>query len=159
MYIPNDASELNFEEFTLDGSLVTEQAQVNALNNYIAQDEYLSENKGQVAERNGAVLPWINRYDLRITQDIELTKNEKNTIQLSMDFLNVGNMLNSDWGVRQFAFQENLLNYRGRNAANEPIYRLNTVRGTSDLPTETFRPSASLADTWRLQVGIRYLFN
>ncbi|MFT6369625.1 MAG: hypothetical protein ACJAWH_000704 [Maribacter sp.] len=159
MYIPNDASELNFEEFSLGGTLITEQVQVNALNNYIAQDEYLSENKGQVAERNGAVLPWINRYDLRITQDIELTKNEKNTIQLSMDFLNVGNMFNSDWGVRQFAFQENLLNYRGRNTANEPIYRLNTVRGTSDLPTETFRPSASLGDTWRLQVGIRYLFN
>ncbi len=159
IYIPNDASELNFEEFTLDGNLITEQSQINILNNYIAQDEYLSKNRGQIAERNGAVLPWINTYDLRITQDIELTKGDKNTIQLSMDFLNVGNMFNSDWGVRQFAFQRNLLNYIGRNTANEPIYRLNTRRGTSELPTDTHIQSNSLADTWRLQVGIRYLFN
>jgi hypothetical protein len=150
---------LNFEQYTSGGNTITEQAQVNALNNYIAQDEYLSENKGEVAERNGAINPWLNRFDLRITQDIELTKDAKNKLQFSMDFLNVGNMLNSDWGVPQFAFQQNLLNYRGRNAANEPIYRLNTVPGTGDLPTETFRPSSSIGATWRLQVGVRYLFN
>jgi hypothetical protein len=158
-YVPNDAAELNFEEFTLDGNLVTAQNQINTLNNYIEKDEYLSGIRGEVSERNGAVLPWVNRYDLRITQDIELTKNDKNTIQLSMDFLNVGNMFNSDWGVPQFAIQENVLSYRGRNAANEPIYRLNTQSGTSDFPRESFIQSASLANTWRLQVGIRYLFN
>ncbi|MDC6404433.1 MULTISPECIES: TonB-dependent receptor [Maribacter] len=159
IYIPNDASELNFEEYTAGGVLITEQAQINALNNYIAQDEYLSENRGTVAVRNGAKLPWVNRYDLRITEDINLTKDNKNKIQLSMDFLNIGNMFNSDWGVPQFALQNNILNYRGRNASNEPIYRLNTVSGTSELPRESFRPSTSLGDTWRLQVGIRYLFN
>ena len=159
IYIPNDASELNFEEFTLDGGTVTEQAQINALNNYIAQDDYLSENRGQIAERNGAKNPWLNRYDLRITEDINLTKNKKNKIQLSMDFLNIGNMLNSEWGVPQFAAQNNLLNYRGRNAANEPIYRLNTVPGTSNFPFDTNRASSSIGDTWRLQVGVRYLFN
>lgn len=159
MYIPNDASELNFEEYTSGGNIITEQAQINALNNYIAQDEYLRDNKGQVSERNGAKNPWLNRYDLRITEDINLTGDNKNKIQLSLDFLNVGNMLNSDWGVPQFAFQRNLLNYRGRNAANEPIYRLNTVSGTTNLPNETYRPSSSLGDTWRLQVGVRYSFN
>ena len=159
IYIPNDASELNFEAFTLNGATITEQAQINALNRYIDQDEYLSANRGQVAERNGAKNPWLNRYDLRITEDINLSKDNKNKIQLSMDFLNIGNMLNSDWGVPQFAFQNNLLNYRGRNAQNEPIYRVNTVPGTTELPTETNRPSTSIGDTWRLQVGVRYLFN
>lgn len=159
MYIPNDAAELNFEEYTLDGNVITEQAQINLLNNFIAQDDYLSENRGQVAERNGSILPWLNTYDLRITQDIELTKNQKNTLQLSMDFLNIGNMLNTDWGVPQFPFQSNLLNYRGRNADNEPIYRLNTRSGTSDFPRDTHIQANSLANTWRLQVGVRYMFN
>ncbi len=159
IYIPNDASELNFEEFTLDGAIVTEQSQINALNAYIAQDEYLSENRGQIAERNGAKNPWLNSYDLRITEDINLTKDKKNRIQLSLDFLNIGNMFNSDWGVPQFAFQRNLLNYTGRNGAGEPVYRLNTVPGTTDLPTETNRTSTNIGDTWRLQVGVRYLFN
>lgn len=159
IYIPNDASELNFQEYTSGGNVITEQAQIDAFNSYIAQDDYLSKNRGQIAERNGAKNPWLNKFDLRVTQDIEFTKDKKNTVQLSMDFLNVGNMFNSNWGVPQFAFQPNILGYRGRNDANEPIYRLNTIPGTSDLPTETFRPSTSLADTWRLQVGIRYLFN
>ncbi|WP_430905967.1 carboxypeptidase regulatory-like domain-containing protein [Maribacter sp. 2-571] len=159
IYIPNDAAELNFEEFELDGAIVTEQAQINALNNYIEQDEYLSENRGKVAERNGAKRPWFNQYDLRILQTINLTNDKKNRLQLSMDFLNVGNLFNSDWGVRQFELQRNILNYRGRNTADEPVYSLNTVRGTSEIPRESYQPSNSLGDTWRLQVGVRYLFN
>ena len=159
IYIPNDASELNFQEYTSGGQTITVQSQIDALNAYIAQDDYLSENRGTVAERNGAKNPWLNRFDLRITQDIELTKDKKNKIQLSMDFLNFGNMLNSDWGVPQFAFQQNLLNYRGNNAGGEPIYRLNTISGTTQLPTETYRSSTSIGSTWRLQLGVRYLFN
>jgi hypothetical protein len=159
IYIPNDASELNFEEFTLNGQTITPQQQVNLFNDYIDRDEYLSANRGSVAQRNGAKNPWLNRYDLRITQDIKLTDDEKHKIQLSLDFLNIGNMLNSDWGVPQFAFQQSPLNYRGRNAAGEPVYRLNTIPGTSEFPTSTYRPSTSIGDTWRLQVGVRYLFN
>lgn len=159
IYIPNDASELNFQEFTSGGRVITEQMQINALNNFIDQDEYLRENRGKVAERNGAKNPWLNRYDLRITEDIILTKDKKNKIQLSMDFLNIGNMFNADWGAPKLPFQTNLLGFRGRNAANEPIYRLNTVPGTTNLPTQTFRPSTNIGDTWRLQVGVRYLFN
>ncbi|MGB5699399.1 TonB-dependent receptor domain-containing protein [Muriicola sp.] len=159
IYIPNDASELNFEEFTLGGNTITAQQQIDLFNNYIDRDEYLSANRGTVAQRNGAKNPWLNRYDLRITQDIKLTNDEKNKIQLSLDFLNIGNMLNSEWGVPQFAFQRTPLSFRGRNASNEPIYRLNTIPGTSDFPTSTYRPSTSIGDTWRLQVGVRYLFN
>jgi len=159
MYIPNDASELNFQEYTSGGQTITVQSQIDALNAYIAQDDYLSDNRGSVAERNGAKNPWLNRFDLRITQDIELTKDKKNKIQLSMDFLNFGNMLNSDWGVPEFAFQQTLLNYRGNNVAGEPIYRLNTISGTTQLPTESYRSSTSIGSTWRMQLGVRYLFN
>lgn len=159
MYIPNSANELNFQEFTLDGRTVTAAEQASLLDAYINQDEYLSQNRGSIAERNGALRPWLNRFDLRFTQDLLFTKDKKNRLQLSIDILNIGNMFNSDWGVPKFAFQNNLLNYRGRNDANEPVYRLNTIRGTSDFPTETFRSSTSVGDTWRMQVGVRYLFN
>ena len=159
IYIPNNASELNFQEFTLGGRVITAQEQINLFNNYIDQDDYLSANRGSIAERNGAKNPWLNRFDLRMTHDINLTNNEQNKIQLSFDFLNIGNMLNSDWGVPQFAFQRTPLNYRGTNSAGEPLYRLNVIPGTTEFPTETFRSSSSIGDTWRLQVGVRYLFN
>lgn len=159
MYIPNSASELVFQEFTLGGRTVTAAEQASLLDAYIDQDEYLSANRGSVAERNGALRPWVNRFDLRFTQDLIFTNDKKNKLQLSIDILNIGNMFNSEWGVPKFAFQNNLLNYRGTNSAGQPEYRLNTVPGTSEFPTETFRTSTSLGDTWRMQVGIRYIFN
>ncbi|SFO78722.1 Outer membrane receptor proteins, mostly Fe transport [Algoriphagus ornithinivorans] len=159
MYIPNSASELVFQQFTLNGRVVTPAEQAALLDAYIDQDKYLSANRGKIAERNGALRPWVNRFDLRITEDLVLSKDSKNKLQLSIDILNVGNLFNSEWGIQKFAFQDNLLNYRGVNAQGQPQYRLNTVPGTSEFPTETFRTSTSLGDTWRMQVGVRYIFN
>jgi len=160
MYIPNEASELTFEEFTLGGELMTAARQAELLDAYIDQDDYLSANRGKIAERNGAVRPWVHRFDLRILQDINLTGDNKNKIQLSLDFLNIGNMLNSDWGIAQLEFQRNLLSLREINSEGVPVYRVNAVPGTSEIPSETFRLSTSniLNNTWRMQVGVRYIF-
>lgn len=160
LYVPNNASELNFEQFTIAGNVITPQQQADLFEAFINQDEYLSANRGKVVERNGATNPWLNRFDVRITEDINLTKDKKNKLQLSLDFLNFGNLLNSEWGVPKFALQSTPLNYRGRNVANgEPRYRLNTVSGTTAFPTESFRNSTSIGATWRLQFGVRYTFN
>lgn len=159
MYIPNNASELAFQEFTLNGTTITAAEQAQLLDAYIDQDKYLSENRGSIAERNGAVRPFVNRFDLRITEDIVLSKDQKNRLQLSIDILNIGNMFNSSWGIQKFAYQDNLLNYRGVNSAGQPEYRLNTIPGTSEFPTDTFRNTTSIGDTWRMQVGVRYIFN
>ena len=166
MYIPNDVNEITFEPFTSGGILYTQDAQRQILENYINQDEYLSANRGKVADRNGALLPWVKRFDFRMTQDIVFSKKEKSKLQLSLDIMNFGNLLNSDWGVRQFPNQRTLMNYRGATetvvngvATYTPRYRLNTLPGSTEFPTETFRNSNSILDSWRMQVGVRYLFN
>lgn len=159
IYVPNTASELNFQQFSLGGKTITPEMQQTLFDDYINQDKYLSSRRGQYAERNGGLRPWVHRFDFRVTEDIILSKNTKNKLQLSMDILNIGNLLNSAWGIPQIEWQRTPLNYRGRNDNNEPIYRLNANRGTTEFPTETFRESVSLANTWRMQVGVRYLFN
>jgi hypothetical protein len=159
MYIPNNGSEINFEEFTLNDEVLTAADQARIFDEYIDQDDYLSGKRGEVVDRNGAVRPWLNRFDFRITEDIKLSPNGKNKLQLSIDILNIGNLINSEWGIPKVAFQENLLNYRGTNDAGQPVYRLNTIPSTTDLPTESYRFSTSLGNTWRMQVGVRYLFN
>ncbi|TVR82637.1 MAG: TonB-dependent receptor [Saprospirales bacterium] len=160
IYIPNNASELVFEEFTLAGETITAQRQQELFDAYIDQDDYLSSNRGKIAERNGAVRPWVHRFDLRILQDINLAGDGQHRLQLSLDFTNVGNMLNSDWGVPQLEYQRNLLNLRRITDEGVPVYRLNTISGTNEFPTETFRPTTTsiLANTWRMQVGVRYIF-
>jgi len=74
-----------------------------AFDNYIAQDDYLSGRRGQYAERYGAQAPWRGRWDVKFLQDyeIKISENKTNTIQFSIDVLNVGNLINSDWGLVQ----------------------------------------------------------
>ncbi len=161
MYIPRDMNEINLLPITNDEGdiLFTAQEQWNILDAYIQQDDYLSNNRGEIAERNAALLPWLHRFDFRLTQDIMLTSlPDRHKLQITVDILNVGNLINSEWGVTESVWQSALLNYTGRNADNEPEYRLNTVSGTTGLPTETYRTVINIDQTWRAQVGIRYVF-
>lgn len=48
----------------------------NQLNNFINQDRYLSSHRGEVADRNAAVLPYFKHLDLNITQDFYLKTGE-----------------------------------------------------------------------------------
>ena len=159
IYVPNDASELNFESVNVDGTEYTEAMQREILDAYIDQDDYLSDQRGQIAERNGALAPWVNRFDVRLLQNVKFTEGDRNFLQFTIDILNFGNLLNSDWGIQQVPFQQNLLNYRGLNDDGEPVYRLNTIPGTSEFPTETFRYSSSvLSQAWQMQLGVKYIF-
>lgn len=160
LFVPNDASDLTFEEFTLNGEVITAATQARLFNEYIEQDAYLSANRGNVIERNGALRPWVHRFDFRILQDITFPGLSKTKVQLSLDFLNVGNLLNSAWGIAKVEYQRNPLNLRSITEEGVPVYRLNTIPGTNEFPGETFRlnPSNILDNAWQLQIGARFLF-
>ena len=100
---------------------------------------------------------------MKVIQDIFTNIGEnKNTLQLSLDIFNIGNLLNQDWG-RQYTygtsyFDNNyrLLRLRGYTEANEPIYTFDPVENneaffTNDNPIGGSR--------WVAQFGVRYLFN
>ena len=71
IYIPRNASEMNFAAFTgPHGRTYSIADQVAAFEAYIEQDTYLSEHRGEYAERNGLFLPIVKRLDLSISQDI-----------------------------------------------------------------------------------------
>jgi hypothetical protein len=159
MYVPNDANELNFAPVTIDDVVFSEQEQRDLFDAYIDQDDYLSEQRGKVTERNGAIAPWVNRFDFRISQDINFTKTDRNKLQLTVDILNIGNLFDSNWGVAQVPWQSNPLSLSEINDAGEPVYRFNTIRGTSDFPTTTYRSTTDvLGSAWRMQVGVKYIF-
>lgn len=126
-----------------------------AFDNYIKQDDYLNGRRGQYAERYGALSPWRGKWDLKLLQDynfkISSVSEKKNTIQFSVDVLNLGNLLNSDWGLIQQPISVQPIGV-SVNAANIPTY---TFNGTQ---TKTFSYDASLASRWQAQFGIRYIF-
>jgi hypothetical protein len=149
IYIPRSQDEINLVD--IPGGLSAAQ-QWTALNAFIEQDDYLSEHRGEIAERNGAINPWFSNIDLRILQDVIV---QDHTFQVSLDVLNLGNFLNSDWGVREVVNNaaKTPLILTGFNAAGEPLYQFpGTVTATNiDDPSELSR--------WRAQLGFRYLFH
>lgn len=126
-----------------------------AFDKFIDQDKYLSGRRGQYAERYGAVAPWRGKWDMKFMQDYNFkpsSSSEKtNTIQFSIDVLNIGNLLNSDWGLVQVETSRQPIGV-SVNSANEPTY---TFDGTQ---TKTFNYDASLLSRWQAQFGIRYIF-
>jgi len=58
----------------------------------------LSAYKGQIAPANGFRSGWSNTFDVRISQELPgLSKRHKT--ELALDIMNVGNLINKDWGL------------------------------------------------------------
>jgi hypothetical protein len=73
MYVPTDArnpSEIQFANRAYNGVTYTAAEQAALFENYILQDPYLREHRGQVVERNGAKRPWYDRVDMKLMQDL-----------------------------------------------------------------------------------------
>ncbi|MEN8251587.1 MAG: TonB-dependent receptor, partial [Bacteroidota bacterium] len=106
IYIPKDNSEIaamNFVDYDdYLGNTVLASEQRAAFEAFIQQDDYLSENRGNYAEKYAILSPWYSKFDFRFMQDFNFkVGNKTNTIQFTMDIMNIGNMFNSNWGVRK----------------------------------------------------------
>ena len=90
--------------------------------------------------------------DLRILQDYNFNVGgEVNTIQLSIDILNLGNLFNSNWGVRQYPTNNQPIGVSVDGEGN-PTYGFDTSLKS------TYRDDFSLASRWQMQFGLRYIF-
>ncbi len=163
LYIPKDPSEITFVNQTVNGFVWTAQSQSDRFFEYIEQDEYLREHKGQYAERNGAIAPWRNVWDMKIMQDFYvMVGGKKNTLQLSLDIQNVANLLYNEWGHAQ-AFNQSILLVNSNSSSLvpggtvKPTFRLNPYNNT--MLTKTFNDVISYASTYSLKFGVRYIFN
>lgn len=163
IYVPNRAAELTFEEFTQNGITFTAAQQAAAFDAYIDQDDYLSGRRGQYAERNGALLPWLWRADFSLAQEFFVNVGGKrNTLQVRMDVLNFTNLLNSDWGVSDRVINSRPLTYRSVTAEGVPVYRMVTTGSgeSTRLLDSTLQKDANFGnDTYSIQLGVRYTFN
>ncbi|CAF3857335.1 unnamed protein product [Rotaria sp. Silwood1] len=161
LYIPtaSEVASMKFETYTPSGGTSKSQAmQREALENYISQDKYLSRRRGEYAERNGVLMPTINRFD--ISAVVELSRffgKEKHTLQLRADIFNVGNLINSNSGVSYVANATSPIQFRAiDNATNLPVYRMVAVG--DNINYSTYRKGTGIGDVWQAQFGIRYIF-
>jgi hypothetical protein len=155
MYIPKGRGDIKF----------VSTADEDAFFAFMDQDNYLSKHKGEYAEAYAARAPWVNKFDLRLLQDFSInTGNTKHTLQFSVDVLNFGNLLNSEWGVNKSMSASNngrILRYEGRDVNDVPEFsmvKVEDAEGNDVYPTETYTEFLNLSQIWQLQVGVRYIF-
>ncbi|MCA0363778.1 MAG: carboxypeptidase regulatory-like domain-containing protein [Bacteroidetes bacterium] len=171
LFVPNKASDLTFVNATYGGVTFTPEQQATAFDKFIDQDPYLSKMRGKYVERNGAILPWLNQYDLSFIQEFFVkTGGKKNTIQIRADIQNFANLLNNKWGVGQFVSNTSPLVYNSVTSDGTPRYRLNsqttrtlntdgTVKTTTELLKDTFQYRTGTSDVWNGMLTLRYIFD
>jgi hypothetical protein len=169
MYIPKDNSEITFADYTYkdaSGATVNYSAadQSKDFWNYVNQDDYLSKHKGEYALRNGALYPWVNTFDFKFMQDFFVTVGGKrNTIQVGIDIMNVGNLINSKWGIQRYYNKNNFLTVAnlGDVVAAEGSVKptFNFLKNGTETLSDTFRANISYTSTYFMQLSLRYIFN
>ena len=160
VFVPADASQIQLADITGPGNtvLLTAAQQYAQLDQYLANDSYLATRRGTYAERNAARTPWTQQLDLRLIAKVPLTKTGSQRLEVSFDFINLGNLLNRDWGLLYFVPNLNnsgyaLLDFVKIDAAkNQPVYQF---RNPSSTPWQT----DPIHSRWQGQVGVRYVFN
>jgi outer membrane receptor protein involved in Fe transport len=165
IYVPRDQSEMNFVPFTAGANTFTAADQAAAFDKLISNDDYLNSRRGQYAERNGGRFPMVRNLDLTIAQQIFTNVGGKrNAFQIRADFLNFGNMLNSNWGVGWRSVpaitngnQVQLLTNPAADAQGRLSYRLATAN--NQLIPNIWQSSSTTGDVYQFQLSLRYSFN
>ena len=136
MYIPttDELAEMPF---------VSEENRA-AFEEFINSDSYLSKHRGEYSMRNGGKAPWVNRINLKVSQEFYFNvSGHKQTLDVGVDFNNLGNLLCSKWGAYKVLDNEVVLRY--------------------DNGSYTFTPSTwsfynSLSSTWQILLHLKYAF-
>ncbi|EAZ81561.2 TonB-dependent receptor [Algoriphagus machipongonensis] len=157
LFIPENTSDFNFVDIVSNGNVVYTAAEQAAAFDQYVEDNDLEEFRGDYVPRNALVMPYLSRFDVRILQDIFTNIGDtRNTLQLSLDIVNFGNLLNKDWGIQQrLNGSQNLLSRSGDVSVN-PNYVMGQVSG--NLASSPYQNVSNFSTTWSMQFGLRYLF-
>ncbi|HQU93004.1 MAG TPA: carboxypeptidase regulatory-like domain-containing protein [Pyrinomonadaceae bacterium] len=158
IYIPKDTSEMNFEQYTASGKTFTVADQQAAFEQFIQADSYLSKHRGEYAQRFAAFLPLVTKVDVSLRQEFFVkTGSRVHRFQLSANMLNFGNWLNKEWGGGKAFTSNQILVPSSVNAGGVAQYRLRN--NGPNLISSPYLNTAGTNDVWRLQFGVKYIFN
>ncbi len=150
MYIPVNDNEIHF---------VSEADRV-AFWNFVEQDDYLKNHKGEYAGAYDVHTPMVHRFDFRYAHDLAFCLGKtRHRLQLSADVKNIGNLFNSSWGVFKDMAPANggqILNV-AKIDKGVPYFSMNKVNG--EYPTQTWDYIHSYGQCWQIQLGAKYYFD
>ena len=153
MYIPNDVNELQW---------VSEEDKA-AFKTFMDNDPYLSTHKGGYAEAYAARSPWRHLLDARISKAFKKTFGKTtHSFELSVNFDNLLNMINSSWGLYKMSCYGNTYAISPLKVDhienNVPVFSMNKVN--DEYPTQTYTNTKPLnsSNCWSVLFGLKYSF-
>ena len=111
--------------------------------------DYLRENLGRIAPRNGGRNRYFGRLDLRLATAVPSIRGQR--AELTLDVFNVANLIDRQWGGQWVvpAANQNLLSITGFDpVARRYRYAVN----------ENFGVARKQGDPYQMQAGVRYAF-
>jgi hypothetical protein len=155
MYIPKGPQS---GEVVFAGDTATSRVNEDRFWAIVNGDAALSAAKGGVVSRNSSFSPFVHNFDVRVSQEVPgFAPKHKGVI--SFDILNVGNLINREWGrIDEIGFssgggqRRTFVNYGGINAAGQYVYNVRSA------PDDYTLRQAKGESQWALQVTARYEF-
>ena len=123
---------------------------------FIEADPGLAANRGKIVPRNASRSPWTNSLDFRLALNVPFSEGRRK-VELTMDVLNLLNLLDSSWGQFQFTPNQSIapIRYSGIDTASgKPIYDISTLTS----PTFSKFTTDDLRSRWQAQFGARVRF-
>jgi outer membrane receptor for ferrienterochelin and colicin len=165
IFVPKDASQIKLVNASAVGGVADTRTQTelwNQLDAFISNNPYLSTRRGQFAERQALVLPWVHRADLNFTQDFYIKyKDSKHTLRFTADIYNFTNLISKELGIQQIPTTMTPLNFVRLDADGKtPVFSFPYLDGRNKVPfTDSFRDNVGFGSRYQIQLGVRYLFN
>lgn len=170
MYIPKTKDELVFTDIKDRSGNVTYTAaeQREDFWNYLENNSYMKNHKGEFAERNGALMPWIHRFDFRVAQnwDVKIGKRMYG-LELNYTIVNIGNLFKSTWGAYHTSGLQSYDNMQVLKASRVTegdgtkatlTYQNNANSHEDFIKKAAITTDASTGSAWQMQVGLRLTF-
>lgn len=160
LYIPTDdeLAKMNFvdNKDSKGNIIMTAEQSREAFRQWILNDNYAKDHRGQFAERNSNLTNWEHEINLHVAQDIFYLKERGSKIQVTFDVINFANMLNKKWGANYY-LPYNLT----------PVTVAKSSQKNADgilVPEYTYKDTSNvlskndISSRWHCQVGVRLTF-
>ena len=173
IYVPLDArtqTEILFNGY--NGTVAqqdTAAIMANAFESFIQSTPCLNESRGKLLTRNACRNPWVNQFDISIAQSISAKRFQN--VQVRLDIINFGNLLNKEWGKQAFSDQGSTCGAICSStlllAHNRSVLPVGTPAGGNSPNAQgvfTFNPAfrafndANLSSNYTMQFSLRYSF-
>jgi hypothetical protein len=111
IYVPKNALDPNEILFVANPAAPTTTAaqraaaatQAQAFENFISSNACLNQARGTIMTRNACRNPWVNEVDVSFAQTLSPVRFQN--VQVRLDIINFGNLLNRNWGAQAFSDQ------------------------------------------------------